>query len=84
MLVKALCDHPITLPYTAVVPWPLVDRNGQPDWIDAIYTVEDWLEHSIGPHYSRWVWSMWTLHQNHLCSVSFARAPDSKIGRAHV
>ena len=76
---KALCDHPITLPYTAVVPWPLVERNGQPDWIDAIYTVEDWLDSRIGPHYSRWVWSMWTLHQSHLCSVSFARERDTTL-----
>jgi hypothetical protein len=76
---RALCDRPITLPYTAVVRWPLVERNGQPDWIDAVYSVEEWLERSVGPHYSRWVWSMWSLNQAHLCSVSFARDPDTTL-----
>jgi hypothetical protein len=76
---RALCDYPITLPYSAVVRWPLVERNGQPDWIDSVYTIEDWLEHSVGPHYVKWVWSMWSLHQSHLCSVSFARPQDSTL-----
>jgi hypothetical protein len=74
---RALYDYPITLPYTAVVPWPLIERNGQPDWIDAVESVESWLERCVGPHYARWVWNTWTLHQVDLCSVSFAREPDS-------
>lgn len=76
---KALCDHPFTLPYSAAVPWPLVERNGQYDWVDSVYTVESWLEQYVGPHYQRWVWSMWTLHQVNMCAVSFARERDSTL-----
>jgi len=74
-----LNDHPLELPYRAVVPWPLIERNGQPDWVESVYRIEDWLDHSIGPHYVAWVWSMWTLHQSHLCSVSFARDKDTTL-----
>lgn len=74
-----LNDYPLTLPYSATVPWPLILRGGQPDWIDSVYTVETWLDHHVGPHYTAWVWNMWTLHQSHLCSVSFARAADTSL-----
>ena len=76
---RALNDFPLTLPYTAVVPWPVVERNGQLDWIDSVYSVESWLDQYIGPHYTQWVWSMWALHQSHLCSVSFARERDTSL-----
>ena len=76
---QALCDHPWTLPYTAAVPWPLVIYNGQPDWIESIHTVENWLEQAVGPHYVQWVWSTWTLHQTHLCAVSFAREKNQTL-----
>jgi hypothetical protein len=76
---RMLNDHPLTLPYTAAVPWPLILRNGQPDWIESIYIMEDWLSSRVGPHYTAWVWSMWTLHQSHMCAVSFALERDTTL-----
>jgi len=74
---RALNDYPIELPYRAVVPWPVVyTQTLQQDWMDTVYRVEQWLECQVGPHYQRWVWSMWSLHQTDLCSVSFLRDPD--------
>ena len=77
--VQALNDHPFELPFRAVVQRPIVIYRGQPDWVESVYNVENWLERSIGPHYVRWVWSMWSLHQSDLCSVSFARERDSTL-----
>lgn len=76
---RMLDDRPITLPYTAVVPWPIVEYRGYPDWIQGCHCIENWLDHHVGPHLVAWVWSMWTLHQSHLCSVSFARDRDSTL-----
>ena len=74
-----LNDHPFELPYRAVVPWPLIIYNGQPDWIESVMQIEDWLDHQVGPHLVVWVWSMWTLHQSYLCSVSFLRERDTTL-----
>jgi hypothetical protein len=41
--------------------------------------MEGWLESTIGRHYVRWTWNMWTLDQPHLCGVSFARDTDSTL-----
>jgi hypothetical protein len=67
------------LPYRGVVPWPLIELNGQWDWISSVNTVESWLDHYVGYHYRDWTWTQWTLHQPNLCSVSFAREPDSVL-----
>jgi hypothetical protein len=73
---RALWDRYPELPYRAVAPWPLVERNGCYDWISAVDSVESWLDHYIGHHYQDWTWTMWTLHQPNLCSVSFKRESD--------
>lgn len=75
---QMLMDRP-ELPYRAVAPWPRIEFNGQLDWVASVGTVEEWLERSVGPHWARWGWSMYTLHQTHLCGVSFAREPDSVL-----
>ena len=68
----ALYDHPaLRLPYRAVAPWPIIEFNGQPDWVQAVCSVEDWLERSVGPHYREWCWDTWTLHNAYLCGVTF-------------
>jgi hypothetical protein len=68
-----------TLPYRAVTPWPLIDRDGSYDWIYAVSTVETWLDSYVGHHYRDWTWTQWTLHQPDLCSVSFRREQDSVL-----
>jgi len=77
---RALWDLHPELPYRAVAPWPKIESaSGQLDWVDSVNTVESWLEHHIGHHWQHWTWSMWTLDNPYLCSVSFARAPDSTL-----
>ena len=76
---RALWDRHPELPYRAVAPWPLVEYHGQWDWIESVDCVETWLESHIGSHYSQWTWTMWTLDNPYLCSVSFAREPDSTL-----
>jgi hypothetical protein len=76
---QALWDRYPELPYRGVVPWPLIELNGQWDWISSVDSVESWLDQYVGHHYSDWTWTMWTLHQPNLCSVSFKREPDSVL-----
>jgi hypothetical protein len=76
---QALWDRHPELPYRAVAPWPRIEYRGQWDWIESVGCVESWLEQYVGCHYSRWTWTMWTLDNPYLCSVSFAREPDSTL-----
>ena len=76
---RALWDTHPELPYRAVAPWPLIMRNGQPDWVDSVESVEIWLCEHVGSHWDRWTWTMWGLDNPYLCSVSFAREPDSTL-----
>lgn len=43
--------------HQAVVPWPWRIQTGQQDWIDSIFTLEDWLNKHVGAHYSEWAYS---------------------------
>lgn len=42
--------------YVARVPWPWV-RTGQQDWIDSMFTLEQWLDSYVGPHSVEWAYS---------------------------
>jgi hypothetical protein len=70
--------HP-KLPYYAAAPWPVIEQNGQPDWIASVAYVEDWLELHVGHHWVHWTWNMWTLHQQDFCGVSFCRERDTTL-----
>ena len=76
---QALWDKHPALPYQAVAPWPVIETNGNLDWIASVDIMENWLESTIGKHYIRWTWNMWSLDQTHLCGVSFARDTDSTL-----
>jgi hypothetical protein len=43
--------------HIAIAPWPHIHSNWQLDWVDAIDTLESWLNLRIGPHYSAWAYS---------------------------
>ena len=80
IVMRALWDRHPLLPYSAIVPWPLVVReDGLTDWTASVSSVETWLLNCVGPHYTHWTWAMWALHQGNLCSVRFAREPDSVL-----
>lgn len=72
-------DRFIQFPYQALVPWPVIEYRGQPDWIASVHSVESWLDQCVGPHWQRWSWSLWTLHQQDLCAVSFQRSRDRTL-----
>lgn len=76
---RALCDLHLALPYRAVAPWPVIEYNGNLDWVASVDCVESWLEQYVGHHHSHWTWSMWTLHNPNLCCVSFARERDTTL-----
>lgn len=75
---RALWDYPV-LPYPAVVPWPVVEHRGYQDWMASVDLIEEWLRICIGPRYSEWTWSMWSLHNPQLCSVSFRWEPNASL-----
>jgi len=76
---RMLWDKYPELPYMAIAPWPVIEYNGQADWVASVDLVESWLASSIGPHYVAWTWSMWTLHQSGYCSVNFLRERDTTL-----
>jgi hypothetical protein len=67
------------LAYSAVAPWPVVESNGNLDWVAAVDCVEEWLCSCIGAHSERWDWNLLTLHNPCLCSVRFAHERDSTL-----
>ncbi|NBP00722.1 MAG: hypothetical protein EBU90_11445 [Proteobacteria bacterium] len=75
---RALWDYPV-LPFKAVVPWPQVDYRGHKDWMASVDLVESWLCQSVGPRYSEWTWSMWSLQDSRYCSVSFRWEPSVSL-----
>lgn len=66
-----LYDRFPELPYRAVAPWPLVELNGQLDWVASVDAVETWLTRSIGYHWVHWSWNMRDLEDSSLCGVCF-------------
>jgi hypothetical protein len=71
---RAIWDHSsLQLPYVAVAPWPLIELNGQCDWIATVSSVESWLNSYIGAHWAEWAWATYSLDSNNFCAVSFRR-----------
>jgi len=77
---QMLYDRHPRLPYHAIVPWPVISVDGhQLDWIMACTSIEDWLEASVGPHWSSWSWDMYNVDNSRLCGVRFLRETDSLL-----
>jgi hypothetical protein len=43
--------------HIALAPWPVSSSLIQIDWVDAIGTIESWLEQYTGPHLKEWAFS---------------------------
>jgi len=43
--------------YVALAPWPINPLYSQQDWIQAINTIEQWLEQYTGPHWVEWAFA---------------------------
>lgn len=41
--------------FHATVPWPM-PATTQVDWVQGLYSVEEWLKQCIGPRYSVWAY----------------------------
>ena len=48
--------------HIAQVPWPRICTDYQQDWVNAITTLELWLNSRCGQHYKNWAYS---THQDH-------------------
>jgi hypothetical protein len=46
--------------HIAIAPWPVASSIIQIDWVDAVDTIERWLEQYTGPHLKEWAF---TTHQ---------------------
>ena len=70
-------------PYTAHALWPGVEPEKldilhpmpymgvQIDWVEALETMETWLEQSVGLRYSSWVWAEHLAISAWHCGVAF-------------
>jgi hypothetical protein len=71
-------------PYTAHALWPGIVSTTTPveqqiDWVDAVWTMEEWLEHTVGGRYSRWVWAEHLAITYWHCGVAFHRDQDRTL-----
>jgi hypothetical protein len=71
-------------PYTAHALWPGIVGDAIPveqqiDWVDAVSTMEEWLEGTIGGRYSRWVWAEHLAMTYWHCGVAFSRDQDRTL-----
>jgi len=78
-------------PYTAHALWPGVEQQKldilhpipymgvQIDWVEAVETMETWLEQSVGVRYSSWVWAEYLAISSWHCGVAFHRARDRTL-----
>jgi hypothetical protein len=75
-------------PYTAQALWPGVreQQQHQPipgmiqiDWVDALATMETWLETSIGLRYAQWVWAEHMAITAWHCGLAFHEERDRTL-----
>jgi len=60
--------------HIATVPWPHIHQDYQQDWIEAITTLETWLNRYAGSHYSEWAYSQQPAQEYWHACVAFRRA----------
>jgi len=41
--------------FHATVPWPVLGDT-QVDWIQGVYSIEEWLKQCVGPRYTAWAY----------------------------
>lgn len=79
-------------PYTAHTLWPGIEperldilqhpipyMGQQIDWVEAVQTMENWLEQSVGLRYSSWVWAEHLAISSWHCGVAFHRDRDRTL-----
>jgi len=79
-------------PYTAHTLWPGIEPERldilqqpipymgvQIDWVEAVQTMENWLEQSVGVRYSSWVWAEHLAISSWHCGVAFHRDRDRTL-----
>jgi len=64
--------------YTATVPWPWVNLNQQ-DWIDSLFTLEDWLNQRVGAHYAYWAYGQQPNLEYWQACIAFKRERDKTL-----
>ena len=56
--------------YIALAPWPVDLGHRQIDWVNAIDTLEDWLQKYTGPHLVEWAFG--TCREQHYWEACIA------------
>ena len=49
-------QEPHNFPHMATVPWPWTTIKQQ-DWVDSLFTLEDWLNLYVGRHLEEWAYA---------------------------
>lgn len=66
--------------HIATAPWPvLVPNNLQIDWVEAVETLEHWLNRYCGPHYSHWAFHNGTSIDYWQACVAFKLAKHKTL-----
>jgi hypothetical protein len=75
---RYLPDFPVfpEFQHIAVVPWPVDPRHNQQDWVNAVDTLEVWLESYIGCHYVNWVYHQVDYQEYWQACIAFRKDPD--------
>ena len=60
--------------YIARAPWPHIYTDYQGDWVNAITTLEIWLNSHIGAHYSHWAYAQQQEQNYWEACVAFKQA----------
>lgn len=59
--------------FIALAPWPKQPLAIQQDWVDAIDTLEQWLERYTGPHLVEWAFGQCQEQQYWEACIAFRR-----------
>ena len=65
--------------HVATVPWPIKSPIIQVDWVEAVETIESWLETYTGPHLVEWAFTT-TQEQNYWeACIAFKRERNATL-----
>lgn len=65
--------------HIAQAPWPHIYHNWQQDWVDAIATLEEWLNQYVGGHYSHWAYAQQQNQEYWHACIAFRLARDKTL-----
>jgi hypothetical protein len=67
--------------HVAIVPWPRNNLYLQQDWVEAIETLESWLEQYTGPHLVEWAFTTSQEQEYWEACIAFKRERNATLFR---